>query len=488
MNPPLDDQIGALAGRLHVATAQCVDAAVACDQSNEWAAIGMQSCAHWLSVATGIDLWTAREMLRVGHALRELPLIRAAFAEGRLSFDKVRALSYVATADDEAIWLDIALEASGSQLARICQQFRRSIAVDDPKRAEMQRARRRVVSWWLDEDGMLALYATLPPEEGRLVLNAIESAVVRPVATRIVDAMGDSRDLAGGTDPCAEADHPHGARRADALVRICERWLDEAAAAAPAGTARASLVVHVDADTLSGADAGGRCHIEDGPAISLAAARRLGCDAELVTVLERNGVPLDLGRSQRVVSGRMRRLLQLRDGGCRYPGCAVPAADTEGHHVVHWVDGGPTEMANLVSLCRFHHHRHHEGAFRIAAAADGGGRTRDAFRFETSDGRPIGVQLTSASDDGDCRVRSVGETAEPDAPGTSWCPPAARSGGERFDMDHTITVLAGNIATAAARRSSEQPSGPDVRVARRAGAARHECHPARFGRARAPLS
>jgi hypothetical protein len=459
MNSPLDDQIGALAGHLHVATAQFVDAAVVCDESNEWAAIGMQSCAHWLSVATGIDLWTAREMLRVGHALRELPLIRAAFAEGRLSFDKVRALSFVATTSDEAIWLDIALEASGSQLARICQQFRRAIAVDDPKRAEMQRARRRVISWWLDEDGMLALYATLPPEEGRLVLNAIESAVVRPVATSVADAIDGSRDVGGGVDQCAEADHPQGARRADALVRICERWLDDAAAAAPAGTARASLVVHVDADTLSGADVGGRCHLEDGPAISLAAARRVGCDAELVTVLERNGVPVDLGRSQRLVSGRMRRLLQLRDGGCRYPGCAVPAADTEGHHVVHWVDGGPTEMANLVSLCRFHHHRHHEGAFRIVAAADGGGPTRAAFRFETGDGRPIGVQLTSATDRNEGRTRPHRDSAVLDAPGTSSRPPAARSGGERFDMDHTITVLAGNIANAV-RRSSEQPSGP----------------------------
>ncbi len=147
--------------------------------SQEWAGIGLRSCAHWLTIATGIDLWNAREMLRVGHALRTLPLIHEAFAAGRLSFDKVRAMTHVAAANDEAIWLQLALEASGSQLWRICRQFRRSIAVDDPNRAALQRARRRLVSWWLDDDGMLALYATLPPEEGRLVLNAIESAVSR---------------------------------------------------------------------------------------------------------------------------------------------------------------------------------------------------------------------------------------------------------------------------------------------------------------------
>ncbi|MBJ7595584.1 MAG: hypothetical protein JF886_12130 [Candidatus Dormibacteraeota bacterium] len=121
-------------------------------------------------------------MVRVGHALRDLPLIHEAFAAGRLSFDKVRALTRVATAGDETLWLELALEASGSQLARICHAYRRAIAVDDPRRTALQRARRRLVSWWLDADGMLALCATLPPEEGRLVLNAIESAVSRTLA------------------------------------------------------------------------------------------------------------------------------------------------------------------------------------------------------------------------------------------------------------------------------------------------------------------
>jgi hypothetical protein len=448
MSERLDVEIGALAGHLHASTARFIDTAVAFDDSDEWAGIGMLSCAHWLTIATGIDLGNAREMLRVGHALRELPRIHEAFAEGRLSFDKVRAVTLVASGEDEAIWLDIALEASGSQLARICREFRRSIAVDDPDRAAMQRARRRVVSWWLDDDGMLALYATLPPEEGRLVLTAIESALVRPVAGRAAVADLEANTPTGADDPCIKglADHPYGARRADALVRICERWLDDAAAAAPAGTASAELVVHVDAGTLTGADTGGRCHLEGGPAISVDAARRLGCDATLVTVLERDGLPFDVGRSRRVVSGRMRRLLQLRDHGCRYPGCTVPAADTEGHHVVHWVDGGPTELANLVSLCRFHHHRHHEGAFRIVATEGDAHRPAGGFRFETAGGRPIGAHLAQPA-------------IHLDAARMSPKAAAARSGGEPFDLDHAIVVLAGNTALAA-RRGAEQPSGP----------------------------
>jgi hypothetical protein len=442
---PLEDEVVSSAGRMHAATAKFVDAATSMDASGDWSGIGMLTCAHWLTVATGVDLWNAREALRVGHALRDLPLIHAAFIEGSLSFDKVRALTHVATAEDEATWLDLAFQASGAQLSRICRQYRRSIAVDDPNRAALQRARRRLVSWWLEDDGMLALYATLPPEEGRLVLNAIESAVTRSSASVVAD------------DPSAdgEPDHPHGARRADALVRLCERWLHDAASARGSGRAPAPavLTVHVDLDTLTGADDGGRCHIEDGPAVSLAAARRIGCDAEVVTVLERDGFPLDVGRARRVLSGRTRRLLQLRDGGCRYPGCGVPASDTEGHHVVHWVHGGRTDLANLVSLCRFHHHRHHEGAFAVVAetALPGG------FRFETKHGRVIEVGRTSVPDANHGRATSPGRLVyKPGADAT----PVAAGGGAAFDLDHTITVLVGNLANVAARRSADQPSAP----------------------------
>ncbi|MGH7722755.1 MAG: DUF222 domain-containing protein [Candidatus Dormibacteria bacterium] len=447
-----EDQIVALAGHLHAATARFVDLAAQFDEAERWSGMGMRSGAHWLTINTGIDLWNAREILRAGRALRRLPLLHEAFAAGSLSFDKVRLLTLVATADDEAIWLQLAREASGAQLARICREYRRSIAVDDPERAALQRARRRLVCWWLDQDGLLALSATLPPEEGRLVLNAIESAVLRPAAA--------VAELAG-EDPCAEgeADHPQGARRADALVRICRGWL-AASAAAPPGSAPAELVVHVDLDTLTGADTGGRCHLEDGPAIAVAAARRIGCDASVLAVLERGGVPLDVGRARRVVSGRQRRLLQLRDRGCRYPGCGVPAADTEGHHLVAWPDQGRTDLDNLLSLCRFHHHRHHEGAFRIVAGPDRAARRRGEVRFETGDGRPIAVRATGVAQVAARGMGWLGDTARVAGAAVAPATPRAGGGGASFDLDHTIVVVAGNLANAAARRSAEQPSGP----------------------------
>ena len=133
---PLEEEVVVLAGRMHAAVAQFVDAATAMDASLEWSGIGMLTCAHWLTVATGVDLWNTREALRVGHALVELPLIHAAFVAGRLSFDKVRALTHVATAEDER-------PGSGSRWRRRARSCRASAgSTADPSRSMTRTARR----------------------------------------------------------------------------------------------------------------------------------------------------------------------------------------------------------------------------------------------------------------------------------------------------------------------------------------------------------
>ena len=94
-------------------------------------------------------------------------------------------------------------------------------------------------------------------------------------------------------------------------------------------------------------------------------ARHLTCDADLVPIrLGGSGLPVDVGRSQRTVPDRTRRLVEHRDGGCRVPGCANDR-HLDVHHLVHWADGGPTDLANLVSLCPRHHRLHHHGRLRI---------------------------------------------------------------------------------------------------------------------------
>lgn len=429
----LEARVTELAAHIHAATYQLARLSAELDDSGDWRGIGLASCAHWLTINAGYDIWTAGEMVRVGHALKELPLIAEAFAAGRLSFDKVRALAQVARPSDDRIWVDVALQASGSQLARICRAFRRSTESEGADRAEAQQRKRRLVTWWR-EDGMLEIFASLPPEDAAVVLNALESATDRPA----------ENGVAPGAHP---ADQPAAARRADALVAVCRQALNEKAADVARDAAPRQIVVHVDADTLLASGDGGRCHIEGGPALSAAAARRIGCDADIVSAIERDGVAIATGRRQRLITGRKRRLLQLRDGTCRYPGCTVPASRTDGHHIQHWIDGGSSELRNLVSLCAFHHQRHHDGEFEMH------GDPSDRLRFVTRQGREIGATCTRLTG-GALSLRELLRMAAPmTAAAIDSLTPRAGDAGRPCDLGHAVEVLAHNTALAAARAS-----------------------------------
>ena len=102
-----------------------------------------------------------------------------------------------------------------------------------------------------------------------------------------------------------------------------------------------------------------------GGPINAEIARRIACDAELIpVVLGARGEPL-VGRASRTVPSAIRRAVLLRDGGCAFPGCAVPARWCDIHHCVHWVDHGPTSLANCVALCGRHHRLLHHSDWRI---------------------------------------------------------------------------------------------------------------------------
>jgi Domain of unknown function (DUF222)/HNH endonuclease len=412
----LQERIGVLASRIHAATAELVELSAELDGSGGWAESGMRSCAHWLSINTGVDIWTGGEMVRAGHALETLPLLRSAFAEGRLSFDKVRAVTKVATADDDEMWTLIALHASGAQLARICRGVRQALDVDDPRRAGDVLFKRSVRTWWR-EDGMLELMAVLPHEDGAIVMAAIEAAA-RLVAT-------EERHVPSPDQPELAAEHrTHPMLRADALLRVCEAWV-AADTPTPVVAPTTQVVVHVDADALDGEITGGRSRIENGPWISPAAVRWLSCDADVVTVTERDGLPIDVGRVHRLITPRLRLAMQSRDEGCRYPGCSVPAAHTDGHHIVHWHDGGRTDLGNLVSLCRFHHRRHHEGRFHIRPEPSGD------FTFTAANGKPLMVVVAQPASG---RLDLAG-----------WTDPEiarARDGGAPMNLDYVVSTLA----------------------------------------------
>ena len=149
--------------------------------------------------------------------------------------------------------------------------------------------------------------------------------------------------------------------------------------------------MHVDAETLQH-DHAGRCELEHGPALAAETARRLACDASRVTIIEN-----DAGRAAQCRPqdpdhpAAIRRALNSRDKGCRFPGCSFTRY-VDGHHVHHWANGGETKLSNLVTLCRFHHRQVHEGQVVVQILDDG------AFRFTRPDGRSFDSPAPMATD------------------------------------------------------------------------------------------
>ena len=370
----LEREITALATQIHAATCRWLCLVGEYDAREGWASWGAKSCAQWVSLQCGIAPGPAREQVRVARRLRELPLIRAAFAEGELSYSKVRALTRVENVEREQDLLDLARHATASQLERLLRAYRGVVAAE---RAAAGEPAERWITVDHADDGSLLLRGRLPAEEGALVMAAIEAARDR-LAQRDVPA--GTRD--GGADVPAGTRQSAGEARADALVALADSFLGGGPAAVRTGGDRYQVVVHADAGALSGAEPGGRCELADGAPLAIETARRLACDASLVQMLERNGQPLRLGRKTRTIPPALRRALNARDRGCRFPGCGSRRF-LDAHHIDHWVDGGPTDLENLIHLCGFHHRLLHEGGYRIMRTAGGG------IAFHRRDGRPI---------------------------------------------------------------------------------------------------
>ena len=276
--------------------------------------------------------------------------------------------------------------------------------VADPEGAEEQAERRHgrrgvwVSATW---EGMVAVNGLLDPEAGQTLQAALEP-LARPAN--------------------AEDGRSGGQRRADALVELARRAL-EGGRLPKTGGVRPQLLVTVDLDSLLGPGgpggevAGGA--VDGVWPLDPAACRRLACDGAVTRVLVTRHQtdpdhdhdqlhhhdhdplpdptdeaalaarlqeamrllpptlggaptqPLELGRSTRVVSPAQRAALVVRDRGCVVPGCDRPPAWCEGHHLVHWLDGGPTDLDNLALVCRAHHRAVHEGGWRLGRGPDG---------------------------------------------------------------------------------------------------------------------
>jgi hypothetical protein len=362
---PLDElerDICELSAHLAAATCRWLLMIAEFEERGGWHGWGIKTCAHWLSWRCSLSLRTARQHLFVARRLRELPLVRERFARGELSYCKVRAIARAATPETEARLVELAEYASGAQLDKIVAGYCGVLAAT--LQAERDAHDLRHLSWSWDDQGSLRVSARLPADEGALLIKAVEAA---------------KKTLGSCEDPKTtyEAD-PGRARDVDALMAVARASLDSQASQRTGGDP-CELVVHVDVETLAAEEVKSCSEVEDGPALAAETARRLGCDAAVVTVLERGGETVSVGRRRRTITPGLRRALRRRDRGCRFPGCTHQRF-LHAHHIQHWARGGATDLHNLVQLCSYHHRLVHEGGFSVECVA------KRALRFRRPDG------------------------------------------------------------------------------------------------------
>lgn len=406
----LDDHLALLCSNIYAAEYQLLLCIREWDKRCSIHVYGVKSTAHWLNARCGIAMGAAREKVRVARALEALPKVSELFAKGQLSYSKVRALTRVATPENEDYLIGVALQGTASHLERLTAAYRKLERLHDPERLMNQR-RMRHVKWYWDEDGTFVFHGRLSAEDGALFIKCVEAMrnlIFRE--ERAVESEETFDRLHGRVEKDVEGTTQ--ARRADALLRLLETGTGKEPVALT-GPERIQVVLHVPVagEPTEGATGdsvpeddfpedlaiGRHAHLEPGPVVAAETARRLCCDAARVLMVENGkGEPLSVGRRQRTVTWAIRQALMYRDGGCTFPGC-MERRYVDAHHIQHWADGGETSLENCTLLCRHHHRLVHEEGFGCERSADGsivfrypdGGVVPKSFRLEPGSYRSL---------------------------------------------------------------------------------------------------
>jgi hypothetical protein len=349
----LDRNILALCTRINAATYELLVMIREFDERAGWCQWGLANCAEWLAWRCDLSVTTAREKVRVAHALKSLPAISDAFSSGELSYAKVRELTRVADRDNEQSLLEFAMRTTATNVADRCRELRcgSEQSLEKASRAYANR------SLQIRRDhcrGMMTITIDLPMDSGELFEKVLDKA----------------RDDESADIP-AYADTSWSAKQADAFVNLMSGYLAGEEGSACADTHL--VTVHVEQSALVGE--GGRA------GLPIESVKRLCCDSHTVSITENEtGEPLSIGRKSRTVPRAIARAVRARDRDCcTFPGCNNRRF-LQCHHVEHWSIGGETSLESLVLLCTKHHTLVHEGGFRIEKDY------RDRWHFVKPDG------------------------------------------------------------------------------------------------------
>ncbi len=326
-------------------------------ETDEWDGGGFLSPIHWIRVNCHLGGGAAAERITVGEQLAGLPLTSAALNEGGIGFSHLALIARTAEAVtdgprplDEGRLLARGLELTVSQFRKACQHERHAADPNGFAEEERRAAEERRLTMSNFEDGGLFLKGVFDAAGGAAIRDALE-----PLARK-----------------CGKDDERLREQRlADALVELAGHALDTGVIPQQ-GSQRAHLQVTTSLETLLGRIGAPAADLDLSLPISSKCVERLACDCNVTRVLlDADSMVIDVGRSNRLITGARRTALNVRDRHCRWPGCDRPASWSEAHHLKHWIQGGGSDLDNLVLLCHRHHWMVHEGRWQIVKQKDG---------------------------------------------------------------------------------------------------------------------
>ncbi|WP_145239240.1 HNH endonuclease signature motif containing protein [Prescottella equi] len=341
--------------------------------------LGFRSVKQWLAANTLLEVPAAARILALGRMLSRQPEIADAFNAGDISAEHASLIGKFCETPPRGM----PNEALGSCRKVLLDAASGPAATTTTVRTYISRLERIFESDELppSEDTERNEFHASKTLNGRVAVKGDLDAVTGEMLLTALSALTKPRNLLD--DPAEK--RPPARQRADAFAEILRRYLDSGDAPIEGGE-RPHLSLHVNAADLARSEAAHEwTHTDEGSdlfgdkdiarlphtgPLSIATARRLACDCHLTPIVMDDGIPLNLGRSSRTVSKKQRRALIARDHGCAFPGCGTPPAHCEGHHIEHWADGGPTDLDNLVLLCRYHHQLLHHSHWEVRIGPD----------------------------------------------------------------------------------------------------------------------
>ena len=305
-------------------------------QGEQWDDEGLNSAADWMRFNCHMTSSAAWRALQVGKHMEELPQSLEALSSGDIGYAHLTTIANTAdkvTGFEESELLPLAREHSPGQFHYKVMHYRHARDSKAYNREQEQLVEESYLRLSTAEDGCLLINGVLDPARGGEVWGVLE--------------------------PLARPSGAHDDRTRD--QRMADAFYEQLTAGGPANVQVTATVETLRA--LAGA-AGGE--MEFSLPLPSATVQRLACDSSLMRVLfEADSLPVDVGRSRRLVDGGLRKALAVRDKHCQWPGCERPASWCDGHHLVHWVDGGETNLENTVLLCKRHHRMVHEGGWKL---------------------------------------------------------------------------------------------------------------------------